>query len=370
MADSESEYDLPNEDENEHTNHNYEYEASPNLEGLRHVNICPAKPLNMPSVYADKRCLSMKPHLFNPKNSQLPRLGPQMQRGKSSSDSHLEFVAPGPVVDRTVKPSKTAKNSLDGPERSPKLPTRPLPRPPRAVPRCPEASHSYVSSGPDNSLHYLNMPPVKHSENDMGFWKNDQNKAFIARNGIGSRYRPDIISPVTQHLSLPKSLVSRSSSPTSFSNQTSQISENKMQSKEKFSFDMQKNNHFPSSGPKDLEGHRWYIGTCNRHKAEEALRIYNKNGAFLVRDSSKGIPDKPYVLLVYNNYKVYSIQIRYLERSKQYALGSGLRGHDVFESVPQIIENHKNIPLRLIDGRDQSGSQIELCVLTVPLMLH
>ncbi|XP_032881441.1 cytokine-dependent hematopoietic cell linker [Amblyraja radiata] len=143
-----------------------------------------------------------------------------------------------------------------------------------------------------------------------------------------------------------------------------------MTSKEQVCFDMQRNKHSLRSDPKDLEGNIWYVGTHNRHEAEKALRIYNKNGAFLVRDSSKGNPDKPYVLLVYNNYKVYSIQIRYLESSRQYSLGSGLRGYDVFDSVPHIIDVHKNIPLRLIDGRDQSGRQMEHCVLTVPLMLH
>ncbi|GCC26392.1 hypothetical protein chiPu_0004808 [Chiloscyllium punctatum] len=134
--------------------------------------------------------------------------------------------------------------------------------------------------------------------------------------------------------------------------------------------DLQKPKLLSSPAAKDLEGQIWYFGACDRYKIEEALRLHNKNGTFLVRDSSKGYPDKPYVLVVYYRFKVYSIQIRYLEDTNQYALGSGLRGHDIFDSVPEIINIHKNIPLRLIDRRDQSGSQMEQCTLTFPLILH
>ncbi|XP_067845766.1 cytokine-dependent hematopoietic cell linker isoform X7 [Heptranchias perlo] len=345
-TDSESEYELPTADHHEQSDYNYEYVTS-SLEDLRHVKIYPAKPMNMQSVYADKRCLPTVPPPLRPKGDlppcQRPQAAPRqqsmtniqpsmqysssnMQREKQGSNSHRGFTAQGPAVDRTVKPFKSVKVPFQVSEKSPIL--------------------DYKQPG---------LPPPR-------LRKNKRNEAIIPRN-------------VRQHHSLPVRLISRSSPTASSSHQTVQMPVKLLQdtsrsSKHQSSPDLQKPKHFPSPAAKDLEGKKWYIGAYDRYEAEEALRINNKNGAFLVRDSSKGIPDKPYVLVVYYRFKVYSIQIRYLEGRKQYALGSGLRGHDVFDSVPDMIEFHKNIPLRLIDRRDQSGSQMEQCTLTFPLTLH
>ncbi|XP_067845731.1 cytokine-dependent hematopoietic cell linker isoform X2 [Heptranchias perlo] len=390
-TDSESEYELPTADHHEQSDYNYEYVTS-SLEDLRHVKIYPAKPMNMQSVYADKRCLPTVPPPLRPKGDlppcQRPQAAPRqqsmtniqpsmqysssnMQREKQGSNSHRGFTAQGPAVDRTVKPFKSVKVPFQVSEKSPildyKQPGLPPPRPPKSVPKelkplPPAPSHKHSSSGPDNLLHSINMPLITQAENNMGLRKNKRNEAIIPRN-------------VRQHHSLPVRLISRSSPTASSSHQTVQMPVKLLQdtsrsSKHQSSPDLQKPKHFPSPAAKDLEGKKWYIGAYDRYEAEEALRINNKNGAFLVRDSSKGIPDKPYVLVVYYRFKVYSIQIRYLEGRKQYALGSGLRGHDVFDSVPDMIEFHKNIPLRLIDRRDQSGSQMEQCTLTFPLTLH
>ncbi|XP_032887280.1 uncharacterized protein LOC116979671 [Amblyraja radiata] len=164
MADGESEYDLPNEDENEQPNYNYEYEISPSLEDLQHMNICPAKPINMTSVYADKRCSPMKPLPFYSKDS-LPTLprpqatykqgrGRNMQRDKNSCDSQVGLVAEDKFL---------------------KQPSRPLPRLPSILPKeikppPLEAKHSYVSSAHNKSLHSIIMAPVTQSETDIGCW--------------------------------------------------------------------------------------------------------------------------------------------------------------------------------------------------------
>uniref|UniRef100_UPI00398ED3F0 cytokine-dependent hematopoietic cell linker-like n=1 Tax=Pristiophorus japonicus TaxID=55135 RepID=UPI00398ED3F0 len=402
MTDSESEYEQPTADQNEHTESDYEYVTSSSLEDLRHVKIYPARPMNMQSVYADKRCLPTIPPPLCPKDGLPPRQRSQgalrqqsmvniepstqcrssnMQRDKKSSDSHGGFAAQGPAVDRTVKPVKVP---FQASEKSPvfdyKQPAPPPPRPPKSLPKefkrlPPGPSHTHCSSAPDKLLHSINTPSITQLENNMGLWKNKQNEAIIPRNGPNFRCAPDTIPPVRQHQSLPPGLIFKSPSPASSLHQTSQmpvklLQDNSRKPKLQSCPDLQNPKHFPSSAAKDLEGNIWYIGAYDRYEAEEALRINNKNGAFLVRDSSKGLPDKPYVLVVYYRYKVYSIQIRYLESSKQYALGSGLRGHKMFDSVSDMIEIHKNIPLRLIDRRDQSGSQTEQCTLTLPLTLY
>ncbi|XP_074085892.1 cytokine-dependent hematopoietic cell linker isoform X5 [Macrotis lagotis] len=91
-----------------------------------------------------------------------------------------------------------------------------------------------------------------------------------------------------------------------------------------------------------------------------------KEGTFLVRDGSKKSVAEPYVLVVFHRKKVYNIKIRFLERSHQFALGTGLRGNDKFDSVEDIIEYHKYFPIGLIDGKDQTGTR-EYCYLKQPL---
>ncbi|XP_067869667.1 lymphocyte cytosolic protein 2 isoform X6 [Heterodontus francisci] len=357
MTDSQSEYELPNAGQNEQTDFGYEYVTSSSLEDLRQMKIYPAKPMNMQSVYADKQCLPVMPPPLCPKGGLSPwqrsqavlkqqslvNIQPSTQyrsnnirRDKKSSDSHAGSVAQGPAVDRTVKPFTAVKVPFQTSERSPIL---------------------------DHKQPALPPPRLRRSK---------QNEAIIPRNGADFRSPDDIIPPVRQQHSLPFRPISKSLPQASSLHQTTQMPVKLLQDlsrrpKPQSSPDRQKRKHFPRPAAKDLEGNIWYIGACDRSKAEEALRTNNKNGAFLVRDSSKGIPDKPYVLVVYYRCKVYSIQIRYLEDSNQYALGSGLRGHDMFDSVSDMIEIHRNIPLRLIDRRDQSGSQMEQCTLTVPV---
>uniref|UniRef100_A0A8C8S1R1 SH2 domain-containing protein n=1 Tax=Pelusios castaneus TaxID=367368 RepID=A0A8C8S1R1_9SAUR len=85
---------------------------------------------------------------------------------------------------------------------------------------------------------------------------------------------------------------------------------------------------------------------------------------FLVRDCSTKSSAEPYVLVIYYGNKVYNIKIRFLEESQQYALGTGLRGNDKFDSVQEIIDFYKYVPITLIDGKDKSGMQREQCYLT------
>ena len=105
----------------------------------------------------------------------------------------------------------------------------------------------------------------------------------------------------------------------------------------------------------------WYVAYISRPEAEAALRKINKDGTFLVRDSSRKTTTHPYVLMVLYKDKVYNIQIRYQEQDQTYLLGTGLKGKEDFSSVAHIIDYFQRTPLLLIDGKDR-GSRNQ-CVL-------
>ncbi|EHB03645.1 Cytokine-dependent hematopoietic cell linker [Heterocephalus glaber] len=125
----------------------------------------------------------------------------------------------------------------------------------------------------------------------------------------------------------------------------------------------------PRSGAKDVQHNEWYIGEYSRQVVEEALMQENKDGTFLVRDCSTKSMAEPYVLVVFHGNKVYNVKIRFLERNQKFALGTGLRGDEKFDSVEDIIEHYKCFPITLIDGKDKSGVRREQCYLTQPLPL-
>nr|KAF6346774.1 lymphocyte cytosolic protein 2 [Pipistrellus kuhlii] len=106
----------------------------------------------------------------------------------------------------------------------------------------------------------------------------------------------------------------------------------------------------------------WYVSYITRPEAEAALRRINQDGTFLVRDSSKKTASNPYVLMVLYKDKVYNVQIRYVEESQVYMLGTGLRGKEDFLSVSDIIDYFRKMPLLLIDGKNR-GSRYQ-CTLT------
>ncbi|KAM5286104.1 cytokine-dependent hematopoietic cell linker [Hipposideros larvatus] len=123
------------------------------------------------------------------------------------------------------------------------------------------------------------------------------------------------------------------------------------------------------SDEKDVQHNKWYIGEYSRQAVEEALMKENKDGTFLVRDSSTKSRAEPYVLVVFYGNKVYNVKIRFLERNQQFALGTGLRGDEKFDSVEDIIEHYKYFPIILIDGKDKTGVHKKQCYLTQPLAL-
>ncbi|XP_070768847.1 lymphocyte cytosolic protein 2 [Enoplosus armatus] len=107
----------------------------------------------------------------------------------------------------------------------------------------------------------------------------------------------------------------------------------------------------------------WYGGKVTRHQAEVALREVNKEGAFVVRDSSQGLGDHPYTLMLLKQGKVYNIKIH--NQGNSYSLGTNLNNKS-FPGVKEMITHHTHTPLLLIDATDQTSEAQSQCCLLHP----
>lgn len=110
----------------------------------------------------------------------------------------------------------------------------------------------------------------------------------------------------------------------------------------------------------DIHCKPWYAGACDRKSAEEALYRSNKDGSFLIRKSSGHDSKQPYTLVVFFNKRVYNIPVRFIEATKQYALGRKKTGEEYFGSVAEIIRNHQHNPLVLIDNQNNTKDSTRL----------
>ncbi|XP_061448665.1 SH2 domain-containing protein 6-like [Rhineura floridana] len=107
-----------------------------------------------------------------------------------------------------------------------------------------------------------------------------------------------------------------------------------------------------------MQNKAWYAGSCDRRTAEAALLRYNKDSAYMVRQSSRQGWNQPFTLVVLFNNHVYNIPIRYLEGSHQYMLGKDGKSHKkLFDSVSSIIQTYTEHPLVLIDGSTSAKEQ-------------
>ncbi|XP_044220479.1 lymphocyte cytosolic protein 2 [Thunnus albacares] len=97
----------------------------------------------------------------------------------------------------------------------------------------------------------------------------------------------------------------------------------------------------------------WYGGKVTRRQAEAILREVNKDGTFVVRDSTKGSAEHPYTLMLLKDDKVYNIKIRY--QGNAYSLGTGLKNSKIFPGVTEMITHHTLNPMLLIDATDPSS---------------
>ncbi|KAJ7324120.1 hypothetical protein JRQ81_017140 [Phrynocephalus forsythii] len=109
-----------------------------------------------------------------------------------------------------------------------------------------------------------------------------------------------------------------------------------------------------------VHGKPWYMASSDRKTAEEALYKSNEDGSFLVRKSSGQDSKQPYTLVVFYNKRVYNIPVRFIESTRQYALGKEKSGEERFNSVAEIIENHQRTALVLIDSQNNTKDSTKL----------
>ncbi|CAJ1058212.1 lymphocyte cytosolic protein 2-like isoform X1 [Xyrichtys novacula] len=107
----------------------------------------------------------------------------------------------------------------------------------------------------------------------------------------------------------------------------------------------------------------WYGGQMTRNQAEAALRGVNKDGAFLVRNSSTSSGEHPYTLMLLRQNKIFNIKIR--NQDNYYSLGTKLNNKS-FPGVREMITHHTHTPLLLIDAKDQSLEAHSECCLLHP----
>ncbi|XP_061608890.1 lymphocyte cytosolic protein 2a isoform X2 [Phyllopteryx taeniolatus] len=113
---------------------------------------------------------------------------------------------------------------------------------------------------------------------------------------------------------------------------------------------------------------RWYVGKVTRGQAEGYLKQVSKDGAYLVRDSSRQHSNQPYTLMVLHQNKVYNIQIRH--EDKQFQLGTGLKAQESFPSVCDMIKYHSQCHLLLIDAKKRCLGQQNQCLLSEPAGIY
>ncbi|XP_016316653.1 lymphocyte cytosolic protein 2-like [Sinocyclocheilus anshuiensis] len=170
-------------------------------------------------------------------------------------------------------------------------------------------------------------------------------------------------------------MVDRSKKPGSSTPSKKAINQNTLQMASKSAtlptkrFNIQQRDELPPP-PVEVMGHdmdpQWYVGQMSRAEAEVSLRQMNRDGTFLVRDSSKGCTEQPYTLMVLHQQKVYNIQIRFLGNSDGYSLGKGLNGVENFSSVMDMVTHHMKTPLILIDGMERGAGLHRQCCLMHP----
>ncbi|XP_075766734.1 SH2 domain-containing protein 6 isoform X7 [Pelodiscus sinensis] len=113
--------------------------------------------------------------------------------------------------------------------------------------------------------------------------------------------------------------------------------------------------------PQEDPDQAWYAGSCDRQTAESVLQGVNKDGAFMVRQSSGQGWSQPFTLAVLHRGHVYNIPIRYLASSCQYTLGKDRKGHEQrFASVAAMVQHYQEHPLVLIDGSSASRAPARL----------
>lgn len=167
--------------------------------------------------------------------------------------------------------------------------------------------------------------------------------------------RPLIPGPPPQHASLPPSIPSSASLPHKLQSAVAEHRGSVVSSRPSLP---------PAAASMALDPN-WYVGRVTRGTAEGCLTDVQKDGAYLVRDSTRQQPNQPFTLMVFYQNKVYNIQIR--QHNQQFQLGTGLKAQEFFPSVSDIINHYSQSPLVLIDAKNRSSSHQNQCLLSDPV---
>ncbi|XP_029297711.1 LOW QUALITY PROTEIN: cytokine-dependent hematopoietic cell linker [Cottoperca gobio] len=322
-----------------------EYDVVDDQEEVLHIRILPAKPIDDEQDYADRdlpwSSFAHSPSSLSSGNSNsLPRKTP------------LTSVT-GPAINRDLKPGRR-KTRID--KRS--APVQPVEqRSHRCSPPPPALTSELVNHLPGLTLHEPCSREGKRAAKKAEFTSHTKGLR-------GAEGGPSLQTNQRHSLNLENDIETRS-----------QLSLERVPSK-------RLHHEWPQT-KEDLDQHEfapmekreqtsceedWYVGACTRADAEHALHLVNKDGAFLVRDCSINTDSEPLVLAVYHEKKVYNVKIRFMESTSKYALGTGQRSNDMFDSVTDIIKFHSIFPIILIRGRNMTGSKFpENCVLLFPV---
>ncbi|XP_009070853.1 PREDICTED: lymphocyte cytosolic protein 2 [Acanthisitta chloris] len=396
----EGDYESPSEEpeEAEHDSDGYEPPPSNNDEAHHNV-IFPAKSLPSNTDYIDRPSTTRSSHHppvppqrpgpspgpapFGTRGVPLPAFPPQPSNNDLSRDRNMKpFKPPAPSIDRSTKPSLDRpapslerESPISG--KKPNLPEKPLVSHIRSLgeqlammPKPPVPPSDRYERGNPHPLR--KQTPLKQS------WpqhkKNEEEEDTAPQRPV-----PQLSLPPYSSNTFPSKSVKPPPKPGPNSMAGAESARN-LSSTGSLPprLPLGNNSRSPSRGPADMrpplpipsrqavhqtnteedEGSlndEWYVAYVSRPEAEAALRKINKDGTFLVRDSSRKTATHPYVLMVLYRDKVYNIQIRYQEEDHLYLLGTGLKGKEDFSSVADIIDYFQRTPLLLIDGKDRGS---------------
>uniref|UniRef100_A0A8C2F841 Lymphocyte cytosolic protein 2a n=1 Tax=Cyprinus carpio TaxID=7962 RepID=A0A8C2F841_CYPCA len=331
------------------------YEPPPTEPNEDAAQICPAKPMEN-SDYIDNNRTRGVSRSQPPVPPERPGPGPALPPverpsvGLPMREERPLKRSPAPAVDRSKKPGALDRNqpaAVAGGRVTCSLPAVEPPGEPMRIPKPSlpplgvRRSASSVTSGSQNSFmfqHSVILTAARHNSNT--FPMHVRNLSPRPPGTHGQSYQTDNVHPSR---SLPGKL------------QEAMNDHRRSARAPPLQADM--------GGKQDMDP-AWYVGQINRGEAENCLRRVNRDGTFLVRDSSNRSSNQPYTLVVLYQGKVYNIQIR--RNQDGFMLGTGLKSYETFDQVSDIINQHKHKPLLLIDAKNRESSQQNQCALIYP----
>ncbi|XP_028323163.1 lymphocyte cytosolic protein 2a isoform X2 [Gouania willdenowi] len=314
-----------------------EYEPPP-TEQTEETKLCPTLPL-AEGDYIDKRAT---PPALSPRPLTRPQPGvfgrdSSPHRGKPSAN----FPPGPPQILRHTKPGRAVGSSNLSPVRAKPVV---VPPPSASISRSNSSARPTANANRDDMwTEQTHDEAIKHKSFPL------HNKSLPPRPGIARH--GDSAPPVGHSVrSLPHKL-------------PSEMNEYRgMKSDTQFT-------HLPppkTANSEDLDP-RWYVGAVTRGRAEQCLKRLQKDGAYLVRNSTRQLNNQPFTLMVFYHNKVYNIQIRH--EQQHFLLGTG-KVQERFQSVGDMIRNYSQAPLVLIDAKGQSFGQQNQCMLSEPVAGH